>query len=388
MPTLRLILLATLGLSGSIVASAQNLVANPGFEAGESDWSIFVPPESKLEDCTFTIKDVSARAGRSAARLAAASPMRFAIGTRNSYAVLPSERYRIAAWYRVEPGSTVNVGTPGFLLRANFYTDLNQPAGNNLHLGPGGLSKRTGREIGITSLPEKWTRLEAVIEIPEDVTRLGINCFAWILQGAVWVDDVLVERVNDNTPLTAFATMPAAGFAAMPLAAALPPAQPLKPGEEKPMNLKNIGFESGITEWDTTNDAGMSRSTPEATFRGESGLRVEDADEESGSSLHSAYLGAAPGRNYQLRFWARAVESEGVAVYLRFYDTNQRLLTSAELANENLFVIPGATTRFRQFTHEAVAPEGTAAVRVWIHSFNKAMATADFDEISLFESIQ
>ena len=165
-------------------------------------------------------------------------------------------------------------------------------------------------------------------------------------------------------------------------------ALPLDPDEEKPVALANSGFESGLTDWDTTSDPGMSLATPEAAYRGTVGLRVQDTNEESGSSLHSAHLDAAPGHTYQLRFWARAVESEGVAVYLRFYDTNQRLLTSAELANENLFVIPGATTRFRQFTHEAVAPEGTAAVRVWIHSFNKAMATADFDEISLFESIQ
>jgi len=165
-------------------------------------------------------------------------------------------------------------------------------------------------------------------------------------------------------------------------------ALPLDPDEEKPVALANSGFESGLTDWDTTSDPGMSLATPEAAYRGTVGLRVQDTNEESGSSLHSAHLDAAPGHTYQLRFWARAVQAEGVAIYLRFFSADQRLLTSAELANEHLFMIPGTTTSFRQFVLEAVAPEGTATVRVWIHSFNKSQATADFDDISLFESLR
>jgi len=381
----RYLLSTALLLGACLAAQAQNLVKNPGFEAGESDWTLFVPPESTADACTFIVEDIkNARSGRSAARLTAFSPMRFGIGMKSSFVVSPHERYRIAAWYRAESGATVNTGTPGFLIRANFIADESKPSLSTLHLGPGGLSPGTGREIGVPALAEKWTRLEAVIAIPEGVERLGINCFLWLLQGTVMVDDVVVELVAGNTPLTAFAT----NNAASPVIAGMPPAQPLELGEEKPIALANLGFESGLNDWDNSGDADMSRSTPEAAYRGDAGLRVEDADTISGSNLHSPYFSAAAGRTYQMRFWSRAVEGEGVAVYFRFFDAQRKLLTTEQLGNENLFIIPNTATRFRLFTHEALAPEGTASARIWIHSFNKATATADFDDITLFESLR
>ncbi|MFA6961600.1 MAG: hypothetical protein WC205_12670 [Opitutaceae bacterium] len=364
---------------------AQNLVENSGFESGDAGWSVFVPAESVAQAPVFTVVSSGARAGRSAARLASATPTRFAIAPR-SILVNHGERYRLAMWYRAEPGAVVNPGTPGVLLRATFTSapDATAPAAN-LHIGPGGdISTNSGREIAVSALAEKWTRISAVIEVPPGATRLNPNVFIWGLGGAVLVDDVVVEPVSANTPVTPLVA--AATASAKPVK--LAPAAPLKPGEERVLALANPGFEAGLDGWTTGGDNGMSSASSAAARGTGKGLRIDDIDTGKGSSLHGNYLPAAAGRTYRLRFWARSVEgdAEGAAVYLRFYDADFKLLTSQELGSENLFSIPASPGRFRQFTHEAVAPAGTAAVRVWIHSFTTSVITIDLDDLVLTES--
>jgi hypothetical protein len=344
-------------------ASAQNLVANSGFEAAEAEWSVFIPPDSARQSPVFAVIGTGARAGRSAARLSSDTPTRFAITQRTAVQVSAGERYRIAAWYRAESGAVVRPGTPGFLIRATFTSEpgVAVPAAN-LHIGPGGdVSISSGRETAVPALADKWTRIAAVIEIPKGAIRLNLNLFLWSLGGAVLVDDVVIEPVSAGTPLTPLVAPMAATVAPGKLA----PAAPLKPGEERALALVNPGFESGLEGWSNSGDNGMSSVVPDAARGTGKGLKIDDLDKEKGSSLHSGYLAASAGRTYRASFWARLVagEEQGAAVYLRFYDADFKLLTSQELGNENLFRIPAAPERFKAFAHEAVAPAGTASVR-------------------------
>jgi hypothetical protein len=363
---------------------AQNLVGNSGFESGDAGWSVFVPTEGVAQSPVFTVVSSGARAGLSAARLSSATLTRFAIVPR-SILVNPGERYRLAMWYRAEPGAVVKSGMPGVLLRATFTSapDATAPTAN-LHIGPGGdVSTSSGREIAVLALAEKWTRISAVIEVPPSATRMNPNVFVWGLGGAVLVDDVVVEPVSADTPVTP----QVAPAAAAGKPAKLAPAAPLKRGEERILALANPGFETGLDGWNTGGDNGISSVSPQAARGTGKGLRVEDIDTTKGSSLHSNYLPAGAGRTYRLRFWARSVEgdAEGAAVYLRFYDADFKLLTSQELGSENLFKIPSSPGRFQQFTHEVVAPAGTASVRVWIHSFTTSIITIDLDDLVVTE---
>jgi hypothetical protein len=130
----------------------------------------------------------------------------------------------------------------------------------------------------------------------------------------------------------------------------------------------------------------MSRSTPEAAARGDSGMRVEDADPVRGSSLRTALFPASPGQAFRVNFTARLVSGDGIAVYLQFFDQSKRLLNaSGNGVEDNLMLAPGLTG-FTPQSLVARAPAGTVAVQIWIHSFNRALVVADFDDFELIEN--
>lgn len=150
------------------------------------------------------------------------------------------------------------------------------------------------------------------------------------------------------------------------------------------LTLDNPGFESDLTGWSVAkSDAGMSKVAAEAAHSGDKGLRVTDDSDTSGSEMQSAKVPAVAGKNYQTRFWGKSITGEGVAVYLVFFDDADKPLTKQEANNEILFLVPKAATEWQQFLVKGTAPEGTASVRIRIHSFVKAMATADIDDFVL-----
>mgnify|MGYP003872137103 FL=1 len=86
-----------------------------------------------------------------------------------------------------------------------------------------------------------------------------------------------------------------------------------------------------------------------------------------------------------MRFQARAVKGEGIAVYLRFFDAKGAFLTRPELKNQINVPVRRGDTEWKAFSKEGVAPAGSVQVEVWIHSFTKNVVTADFDDLVLVE---
>jgi hypothetical protein len=82
------------------------------------------------------------------------------------------------------------------------------------------------------------------------------------------------------------------------------------------------------------------------------------------------------------------VEGEGLGVYIRFYDEQLRELIPAGGSGPVHLALAGNQRQWRQYSIEARAPAGTAAVRVWVHSFNSGLVTADFDEFRLLEYVR
>lgn len=152
----------------------------------------------------------------------------------------------------------------------------------------------------------------------------------------------------------------------------------------QPTNLlPNGGFEQGMDGWTLGNDYNMSRLSPDAAHSGTRGLRVKDEDAKQGSSLSSQKFLTAPGKAYQVKFYARRVAEGSVNVYIRFFDKSGKSLNTQELNNQNSTSIKKGEQgeMWQQYiSSPAVAPENAATVVVYIHSANAQTGAVDFDD--------
>ncbi len=196
-------ILCCLALTASL--SAENLLVNPSFELGPTSWNTFIPAESVAQAPVLEVVKKNARTGTSALRLSTQTSSRFAFGSHPAISVNRGERFRVSAWYRVEPDSYAEDTKPGFLLRINFRSEHAGPEtpSQHIYVGPTGVaSKNIGPRLIKPNLPDKWTLLEAIVEVPADAHGMTINLFSWGLTGTLWVDDCLVEEVAPGVAAT------------------------------------------------------------------------------------------------------------------------------------------------------------------------------------------
>ena len=151
---------------------------------------------------------------------------------------------------------------------------------------------------------------------------------------------------------------------------------------ETRLSLANPGFEQEAEGW-TGVVPEFARLTADAAHTGELGVRIEDKDERQGSNVRSTPVPVEPGASYAVRFWARAVAHSGVAVYVEFWNADGGMITTQARKNQIIYTVPGDQTSWKQFTLAARAPEGSARLTVWVHSFNRSVASADFDDFSV-----
>jgi peptidoglycan/xylan/chitin deacetylase (PgdA/CDA1 family) len=148
--------------------------------------------------------------------------------------------------------------------------------------------------------------------------------------------------------------------------------------EELP--LKNPGFEDLLDGWvllEKDMPTPMSSASPDAAREGSSGLRVEDNDNKLGSSLVSGRLPAKPGHTYRVTFHARSATKGKGGVYLRFHDAGKKIINGEKLP---MVGIDKSGGEWQEYTLEAVAPEGTETLAVWVHTWSGATGTIDFDD--------
>ena len=147
--------------------------------------------------------------------------------------------------------------------------------------------------------------------------------------------------------------------------------------------LANPGFEDAFAGWTVPSiDGGMSSVAAGAARTGASGLRVVDTSTTTGSSVYSRRLPAVPGAGYELSFWSRLTTGQGIGVYVLFYDEHGALAVPSNSFVLSLREVSG----WRRSTLRAVAPANAASMAIWIHSYDQATATADFDDFSLVQS--
>lgn len=142
----------------------------------------------------------------------------------------------------------------------------------------------------------------------------------------------------------------------------------------------NPGFEDGATGWSLDS---MSSVVPEAANTGKLGLRIADNSPDAGSAATSGKIPVTPGSTVELRFQARTQTSGFIGVYLFFYDQSGKLIKEESQragAGHPVVGVSKADGQWSPYSLKATVPPNAADVAIWVHSFGKAVGTADFDD--------
>jgi hypothetical protein len=150
---------------------------------------------------------------------------------------------------------------------------------------------------------------------------------------------------------------------------------------ETPLEFPDAGFEER-SGWSPIS-APMAALHEDAAHTGTIGLRIVDKSRKMGSNVRSAHLPVSAGASYAVRFWAKAVSQAGVAVYADFFNADRKMVTTQAARNQITFTVPGSQKTWKRFTLVARAPENAATLTLWVHSYNGAVASADFDDFSV-----
>lgn len=206
--TLRSFVGALLSLAALGHAAADNLVSNPGFESGTAGWDLFVPADSKDKVQPLAVVGDNPHSGSACAVGSADGFARYGICTpKTGIPVAPGDRYRIQAWVRFGSDSATKDGWPQAYVRATLMKGPDQgstdPLGH-IHVGLNGETSRNATlwKLSPREQSKEWRKIEGVIEIPPDTALIIPVLFVQGVNGKVYWDDVSMEKVPSDTPLT------------------------------------------------------------------------------------------------------------------------------------------------------------------------------------------
>ncbi len=215
-----LIVLGGFALQG---ARADSIVPDGDFESGTGSWKIWVPDESKDQNCRFDVATDNPHSGAACARLQSDDFARFAISP-GSFPAQAGEHYRLSAWVRADSAAEIRPNSPGFVIRVMLHPASADAAPAFLFIGPGNRVKLGNPANPTWKHLTEWTQIEAVIEIPPGVDAIAPSLFDWWAKGALFADDFSIEKVDASTPATALVQPPPAAPEPTPAAAVPEPA--------------------------------------------------------------------------------------------------------------------------------------------------------------------
>lgn len=192
-------------------AAGENLIKNPSFESGNEAWSLFVPEAEKTKGCSFSVESTGAHSGMFCAVMNSDDFARYSLTSNGAIKIVPGERYRITAWIGADVAAKAADKTPGvvirFILRKGNVDATDSPAvfvGLNSKVALAYLKKPYDLGNLAAPLPNQWTKVEAVFEIPTvegGLDTMGLGIFGQNTSGKIYVDDVVLEKVDASTPL-------------------------------------------------------------------------------------------------------------------------------------------------------------------------------------------
>jgi hypothetical protein len=179
-------------------------VSNGSFEEGLTNWTPFIPGDSKDKNCRFTISHDSPHTGASCGLMQADSFARFGLSPTN-ISIQSGGRYRIGVWLRGGPDLQFQAGTAGIIVRLSFYQKRRNSSAGPLFLTLNNELTREGPATDLSLIPKQWIHIEGVVDTPADADAIGPVLFFWYAKGSLYVDDLTIEKVDASVPLTPFA---------------------------------------------------------------------------------------------------------------------------------------------------------------------------------------
>lgn len=210
------VLAVALSLHASFICTATADLTNTGFEQGTENWASFVPDEAKDAETSFTVVSENPHSGSRVAKLTSTKFARHGCtpaGSQATLKVTPGERYRITAWVRADADAKPQDNTPGVLVRLALQgPDKKDAPGGHYYAGLNNWIARDRQPPASKLLPTEWSKIESVFQIPDDAAYMSLTLFAWRVQGSVYFDDVSLEKVSGDTPITPLESVTNSGF--------------------------------------------------------------------------------------------------------------------------------------------------------------------------------
>jgi len=169
------------GSRNLVISNFQNLISNPGFEAGDVEWS-------KSADCT--ISD-SYGGGRTGAWMARATGVGSRVFTSNKFYVVPGEKYHFSAWM-IFSGDFAATGASG--VEIYWYTAADVYVANS------------GTNITPST---SWQEVSGVGTVPATAAygQLRIRTYS-MTAGYMYCDDAYVSKQRGTNDIEAGAITP------------------------------------------------------------------------------------------------------------------------------------------------------------------------------------
>ncbi|WP_198529893.1 heparinase II/III family protein [Geminisphaera colitermitum] len=301
-----------LSLHASFICTATADLTNTGFEQGTENWASFVPDEAKDAETSFTVVSENPHSGSRVAKLTSTKFARHGCtpaGSQATLKVTPGERYRITAWVRADADAKPQDNTPGVLVRLALQgPDKKDAPGGHYYAGLNNWIARDRQPPASKLLPTEWSKIESVFQIPDDAAYMSLTLFAWRVQGSVYFDDVSLEKVSGDTPIT-----------------------PLE-------SVTNSGFEQDMTDWayfcppeSKAAEATFTTSTENPHTGRQSARLYSQGFARHGIHPRSQAVKVSPGERWLIRAWMRAdgdvtvaPGSAGALIRLTLKDSNNK----------------------------------------------------------------
>ncbi len=148
--------------------------------------------------------------------------------------------------------------------------------------------------------------------------------------------------------------------------------------------LFNGDFDFGNSGWSSGGNT-LGEITDEMAAVGERSLKIADESDTTGSDVASARMTVDGAGRWLLRGQVHMVSGGGIGMYMRYYDaTGESLNDTDERGNISpVGSLKGEAGEWTPFEFAFEAPEGTASMDLWIHSYNAAKVTAFIDDLEI-----
>ncbi len=261
----------------SINRFSVNVLQNPGFESGATNWRFY----AQNENVVSTVDTTVSRSGQNSAKFQFNGTGR-AYTQQKDIAVEPNTPYRISAWYRTE---NMNVA-PQVIFYWNTSSDTNR--GYDL--------------TGVSNTPT-WKRVVWESMTPSDCTTAIIYPNLTANEGAVWFDDLEISKIFVDTMSGNPVAFTDSGFE--------------KGNDESPWQLKAINNGS-VALFDTSVKNSGSQS-----------VRLITETDDGEAKVSQLNIGIAGGMKYCLDFNYKTSDLVGIPyAKLMWYDANGNFISA------------------------------------------------------------